>query len=80
MSTETWRDDALCQQTDPEIFHPEVGGTAAPAKRTCMACEVRRQCLDYAVEAGEQWGVWGGLGQQELRRLIRARRAETTAA
>ncbi|MDP5310456.1 WhiB family transcriptional regulator [Streptomyces poriferorum] len=77
---DTWREDALCRQTDPEIFHPEVGGTAAPAKRTCMACEVRRSCLDYAVEAGEQWGIWGGLGQPELRRLIRARRVDTEAA
>ncbi|MEU8623244.1 WhiB family transcriptional regulator [Streptomyces sp. NPDC048669] len=75
-----WRDDALCQQTDPELFMPEVGGSASDAKRTCMACEVRRQCLDYAVAAGEQRGVWGGLGQPELRRLIRARRAETTSA
>ncbi|TXS44948.1 WhiB family transcriptional regulator [Streptomyces sp. or43] len=59
---------------------PDVGGSTRDARRTCMACEVRPQCLDYAVQAGEQWGVWGGLGQQELRRLIRARRAETEAA
>lgn len=73
---DTWREDALCQQVDPEIFMPEVGGSTADAKRTCMACTVRRDYLDYAVEAGERWGVWGGLGQQELRRLVRARRAE----
>ncbi|MGW2594825.1 WhiB family transcriptional regulator [Streptomyces sp. NPDC001515] len=79
MSTD-WRVDALCRQTDPDLFMPEVGGSAKDAKATCMACEVRRECLDYAIQAGERWGVWGGLGQQELRRLTRARRAETKAA
>ncbi|MFG3136061.1 WhiB family transcriptional regulator [Streptomyces sp. NPDC048211] len=80
MSTKSWRDDALCRQTDPDLFMPEVGGTTTPAKRVCMACPVRRQCLNYAVDAEERWGIWGGLGQQELRRLIRARRAKTEAA
>lgn len=76
----SWRAEALCAQTDPEAHYPEAGGTAVPAKRTCMACPVRRQCLDHAINAEETWGVWGGLGQQELRRLIRARRAEQEAA
>lgn len=76
----TWREDALCRQVDPDLFMPEVGGSTTEARRTCMACEVRRQCLDYAVDTAQHWGVWGGLGQQELRRLIRARRAETEAA
>lgn len=77
---DSWQAYALCRQVDPEIFMPDVGGSAKDAKTTCMACEVRRECLDYAVGAEERWGVWGGLGQQELRRLIRARRAEAEAA
>jgi len=76
MNDEAWREDALCRQTDPEIFHPEVGGTAAPAKRTCMACEVRPECLEYAVASGQRFGIWGGVGQQELRRLVQARHGE----
>lgn len=75
-----WQEDALCRQTDPEIFHPEVGGTAAPAKRTCMTCPVRAECLEYAVDTGQRDGIWGGLGPKELRRLVRARRAEAEAA
>ncbi|WP_405461527.1 WhiB family transcriptional regulator [Streptomyces sp. NBC_00101] len=70
-----WRDDALCRQTDPNAFHPEVGGSTASAKRTCMACEVRRQCLDYALAAGETHGVWGGLGPRERQRLRRTQAA-----
>lgn len=76
----SWRADALCAQTDPEAHYPEAGGTAAPAKRTCMACPVRTACLEHAITAGEEYGIWGGVGQQELRRLIRARRAEQQAA
>ncbi|MFE9855519.1 WhiB family transcriptional regulator [Streptomyces sp. NPDC005780] len=79
MSTD-WHEEALCRQVDPELFMPEVGGSAKDAKATCMSCEVRPQCLNYAVDAGERWGVWGGLGQKDLRRLIRARRAEQEAA
>lgn len=73
---DAWREDALCRQTDPEIFMPEKGGTTAPAKRVCLACPVRRACLDYAVDSQQRWGIWGGLGQKELRRLINARQAE----
>ncbi|MFE9777779.1 WhiB family transcriptional regulator [Streptomyces sp. NPDC005775] len=78
--TGTWRDEARCSETDPALFMPDAGGTTAPAKRICMSCEVRTHCLDYAVDAGEQWGIWGGLGQRDLRRLIRERRAEAEAA
>ncbi|WP_435597109.1 WhiB family transcriptional regulator [Streptomyces anulatus] len=76
IANDAWREDALCRQTDPELFHPEVGGTAVPAKQTCMACPVRPDCLDYAIDTRQQWGIWGGVGQKELRRLIRARQAE----
>lgn len=76
----SWRADALCAQTDPEAHYPEAGGTSTAAKRTCMACPVRAACLEHAIEAGEEYGVWGGVGQQELRRLIRARRAQQQAA
>ncbi|WP_078878724.1 WhiB family transcriptional regulator [Streptomyces sp. NRRL B-24720] len=74
--SERWREDALCRQTDPNLFHPAPGCSPAPAKRTCMACPVRPECLDYALDTRQHWGVWGGLDQNELRRLNRARRAQ----
>ncbi|MFJ8923911.1 WhiB family transcriptional regulator [Streptomyces sp. NPDC102415] len=76
---DAWREDALCRQTDPALFHPEPGGTTTPAKRTCMACTVRRECLDYAIDTGQHWGIWGGVSQNELRRLVRVARAEVAA-
>ncbi|WP_432008670.1 WhiB family transcriptional regulator [Streptomyces bacillaris] len=76
MSTDlSWRDSALCAQTDPEAYYPEVGGSAVPAKRTCMACPVTTECREYALATGQRWGVWGGLTQKELRRLINQRTA-----
>lgn len=70
-----WREDALCAQTDPEVFHPEPGHSVRAAKRVCMACEVRTECLDYALGAGEHGGVWGGLSDRERRALQRQRGA-----
>jgi len=64
-----WQDGARCAEVDPELFFPGQGGTAQPAKRVCAACEVRSQCLEYAIESGQQDGVWGGLSERQLRAL-----------
>jgi hypothetical protein len=45
-----WRDWALCAEVDPELFFPETGELADPAKRVCQACEVRAECLRYALD------------------------------
>ena len=60
-----WQDLALCAQTDPEIFFPEVGVSARRARKVCAACEVRLECLEYALENEIPCGVWGGLSEQE---------------
>ena len=72
----SWEDEALCAQTDPEAHYPEPGGTSRDAKRTCLACEVRTECLEYAISTEQRFGVWGGVSQQELRRLVQARHGE----
>ena len=66
-----WQDRALCSQTDPEAFFPEKGGSTREAKRICMGCEVRGECLDYALANDERFGIWGGLSERERRRLKR---------
>ncbi|MGW9299650.1 WhiB family transcriptional regulator [Streptomyces cyaneofuscatus] len=72
---DTWREDALCQQTDPEAYYPEAGDSGTTAKQACLNCPVIAECLDYAVDSRQRWGIWGGLGQKELRRLINQRTA-----
>lgn len=64
-----WQADSLCAQTDPEAFFPEKGGSTRDAKRICAACEVRTQCLEYALENDERFGIWGGLSERERRKL-----------
>ncbi len=68
---EQWQERALCAQTDPEAFFPEKGGSTREAKRICMGCEVRDECLEYALAHDERFGIWGGLSERERRRLKR---------
>jgi WhiB family redox-sensing transcriptional regulator len=68
-----WMSDGLCAQTDPELFHPEHGQKNAEAKRVCLACPVRATCLEWALETGQQFGIWGGAGEDERRRMRAAR-------
>lgn len=73
-----WQAFALCAQIDSEIFFPDKGESTVPAKRVCMACEVRTECLEYALRNAERFGIWGGKSERE-RRKIRRDRATTTA-
>ena len=66
-----WQEQALCAQTDPEAFFPEKGGSTREAKRICQSCEVKAECLEYALENDERFGIWGGLSERERRRLKR---------
>ncbi len=64
-----WQADSLCAQTDPEAFFPEKGGSTRDAKKICGSCEVRSECLEYALENDERFGIWGGLSERERRKL-----------
>lgn len=67
----SWQERALCAQTDPEAFFPEKGGSTREAKKVCVGCEVRAECLEYALAHDERFGIWGGLSERERRRLKR---------
>jgi WhiB family redox-sensing transcriptional regulator len=75
-----WQDRALCAETDPEVFFPEKGGSVRVPKRICGGCEVRAECLEYALETGQRFGIWGGLSERERRPLVAAREARGLAA
>lgn len=65
----SWQERSLCAQTDPEAFFPEKGGSTREAKKVCTGCDVRRECLEYALEHDERFGIWGGLSERERRKL-----------
>jgi WhiB family redox-sensing transcriptional regulator len=76
MTKPIWRQYARCLGADSELFYPasDSDEAAEPAKAICAVCPVREPCLDHAITAREQQGVWGGLTERERRRLIRQRR------
>ena len=69
-----WQERALCAQTDPEAFFPEKGGSTREAKKVCLTCDVRTDCLESALEKDERFGIWGGLSERERREAQEARR------
>lgn len=64
-----WMDRALCAEVDPDLHFPETGQPVTPAKAVCRARAVRVQCLEYVVRHPDLRGVWGGMSEQERRRL-----------
>lgn len=78
-----WRHKALCRYVDPEIHFPV--GTSGPAllriaeaKTVCGRCPVVTECLNWALETGQDAGVWGGMSEDE-RRALKRRNARTRA-
>jgi WhiB family redox-sensing transcriptional regulator len=72
----SWYHDAACQSEDPELFFPI--GTNGPAllqlmdaKRICARCPVQSECLRWAIVTGMEYGVWGGMSEDERRALRR---------
>ncbi len=66
-----WQSRAACDGTDPEAFYPGKGGSTRPAKNLCRGCEVRAECLEYALERDERYGIWGGMTRNDRRKLKR---------
>lgn len=75
----SWQDLALCAETDPEAFFPEKGGSTREAKRVCAACAVRLECLTWALDNDERFGIWGGMSERERRRFKRKGGTAATA-
>ncbi|MEU8347523.1 transcription factor WhiB [Actinomadura meyerae] len=80
-----WRHRAACRDVDPELFFP-IGNTGPAilqieeAKQVCRRCDVQDACLRWALESGQDSGVWGGMGEDERRALKRrASRARARA-
>jgi WhiB family redox-sensing transcriptional regulator len=76
-----WRSRPACRGSDPDLFFP-VGTTGQAiqntesAKQVCQECEARSECLEFALTARIEYGIWGGTSEDERRRLSRARRMD----
>lgn len=67
-----WWSKAECVKEDPELFFPHRQNIVQNemAKRVCERCVVRLQCLAKSLEEPELYGVWGGVGELERKRML----------
>ena len=80
----TWRNRAACLDEDPELFFP-IGNTGfallqiQEAKAVCARCKIVETCLEWAMDSGQDFGVWGGMSEDE-RRSLKRRKARRRAS
>jgi WhiB family transcriptional regulator, redox-sensing transcriptional regulator len=85
-SAANWRSAGACLSADPDLFFPlsSVGlgeRQVARAKRICAGCQVRQECLEFALVHSQAYGIWGGTTPEDRQRdRRRKRRAAVTAA
>jgi WhiB family redox-sensing transcriptional regulator len=69
-----WMEHAACRETDAEMFFP-VGTTGASLEQInravaiCSVCNALDQCLNFALQTNQEFGVWGGYAEDDRRRL-----------
>jgi WhiB family transcriptional regulator, redox-sensing transcriptional regulator len=82
---ENWRSSGACQTADPDLFFP-ISSTGpaekqiARAKMICAGCQVRQECLEFALTHEQTYGIWGGTTVEDRQRDRRRRRRAAAAA
>lgn len=77
---QAWKSKGNCRGCDPDLFFPQRGQSTKEAKAICNGtgefdvCPVKEQCLDWAVEQNEKFGIWGGKSERERRVIRRIRK------
>jgi WhiB family transcriptional regulator, redox-sensing transcriptional regulator len=79
-----WRAEGACATAEPDLFFPIGTGVmgarqAERAIQICARCQVRRKCLEYAIDTRETHGIWGGTTPDERLRVHRSRLARQRA-
>ena len=72
-----WQDYSNCRGADADLFFPERGASTRKAKAICNACQVKVECLEFAIQQSEKFGIWGGLSERERRRIRKERSIAT---
>ena len=67
--SQEWRDKANCKGIDTRLFYPEQGASTFEAKAVCWGCVVREECLAFAIETGERFGIWGATSERQRKRM-----------
>ena len=72
-----WQRQGACLGAHPDLFFPERGQSTQPAKEICKICQVKEECLQFALDINERFGIWGGMSEGE-RRKFKAKHAQKT--
>lgn len=64
-----WHQHAACRGMDPDLFFPTRGEDVQQAQAVCRTCPVAEECLGFALQRGEKFGVWGGKSERARRRM-----------
>lgn len=76
----SWMKKGRCAHLSPSIFFPSDGVGVEAARRICVECSVKVQCLEYALANRIDHGVWGGTSERQRRRILRSRKIKLAAA
>lgn len=66
-----WAVYAACRDADADLFFPATREEERRALALCAICPVADDCLAYALDSRERFGVWGGTTERERRLLLR---------
>lgn len=69
-----WEERAACKAHPVAMFFPSKGEPTKPALRVCDGCDVREQCLEFALKNNEEFGIWGGTTSVQRKRMLQERR------
>ncbi len=67
-----WAVFSACREADPGMFFASTRDDERAALVVCSTCTVKGDCLDFAVDSRERFGVWGGTTERERKRMMRA--------
>ena len=79
-SETAWMSEGNCRLHPPATFFPSDGVGVDRARKICRDCPVAATCLEYALDARIDHGVWGACSERERRRILKRRRDELTAS
>lgn len=67
-----WTQEALCREVgETNLWFPDKGESSREARRVCLGCPVRVECLQYALDNNEHWGIFGGFTERDRKKLMR---------
>lgn len=75
MAVTNWQLRGLCRGNHAHLFFPpstferkdERQRREIRAKSICQVCPVQSECVEYAMDIREPYGIWGGLTESDRR-------------